>query len=383
MLPLSYASRNLFRDPVRFLQKMLGAALVVLIVLAAGSFNAGMNQTLSASGAPENVIFLGVGSEESVERSEVQVAVEGFAQAGVRGIASRLDRAAVSGEVHYMGLLSQPGGQPKQALLRGVTPNAFEVHREVKIIEGGYPGPGEVLVGRLAHMALNMSAEDLQPGAEVIFEGEPLKVAGIFSAPGTVMESEVWLNRSDLMTLTRRDSLSCVVLRMTTPDDYKFADLFVRQRPDLELVAIRESDYYQQLTSFFGPLRSMTWLTAGLIATGAIFGGLNTLYAAFSSRIRELATLQAIGFPRWVLLVSLVQESLLSALPGTLLASFLAVTLLEGIAVPFSFGVFRLELPLGVLGAGLGAGLLLGLIGALPPAWRCLSMPLPSALRAF
>jgi ABC-type antimicrobial peptide transport system permease subunit len=106
------------------------------------------------------------------------------------------------------------------------------------------------------------------------------------------------------------------------------------------------------------------------------------LYAAFASRIRELATLQAVGFSRPAILFSLVQESLVSTLLGTLLASFLALGVLEGVMIPFAMGTFRLTLSAAVLALGLGAALLLGTLGALPPAWRCLMAPIPLALRS-
>ena len=106
------------------------------------------------------------------------------------------------------------------------------------------------------------------------------------------------------------------------------------------------------------------------------------LYAAFASRIRELGTLQAVGFTRSAILISLIQESLLATLLGTLIASYVAIGFLEGIPVNFSIGAFRLGLPLEVLGIGLLTGLLLGTLGALPPAWRCLGAPLPTALRS-
>jgi len=382
MLPFSYATRNLLRDPMRLVQKTGGACLVVFLVFAAGSFNMGMKRVLEATGSPRNVILMGAGSEESVERSEVAIQAETLATAGIGGITSRLGVPAVSGEVHYMGLVIIPGQGEKQALTRGVTPSALEVHREIRILEGDYPQPGEVLVGRLAHHSLGLSRDTLSPGSEVELEGQTFTVSGIFEAPGTVMESEIWFDRTDLMTAIQRDSLSCVVLRLESEDGFKEADLFCKQRLDLELTAMRESDYYAKLASFYGPLRGMTWLTAGLVGAGAIFGGLNMLYAAFASRIRELATLQAVGFSRRAILLSLVQESLLSTLLGTLLAAFLAVMFLEGVTVPFSIGTFRLLLPLPVLGLGLLVGILLGSLGSLPPALRCLGAPLPVALRS-
>ncbi|ADE53072.1 ABC transporter permease [Coraliomargarita akajimensis] len=381
-LPFAYATRNLLRDIPRLLQKIGGSAIVVFLVLAAGAFNEGMKSVLRASGSAHNVILLSAGSEESVERGEIDVQVETLAAAGIRGIESRMGQPAVSGEIHFMGELATATGGERQSLLRGITPSAFEVHREVRILEGDFPASGEVLAGRLVHHTLGVSADAIKPGAEISFEGQRFRISGIFEAPGTVMESEVWFDRNDLMTLTQRDSLSCVIIRMESSDRFPAADLFAKQRLDLELSAIPEVEYYERLSGFFAPIRAMTWLTAGLIAAGAIFGGFNLLYAAFASRIRELATLQAIGFRRVAVFISLVQESLLATLSGTLLAAFLAVFFLEGRAVHFSIGTFSLELSSPVILAGLLMGLLLGLLGAVPPAIRCLAAPLPSTLRS-
>jgi len=382
LLPFSYATRNLLRDVPRFLQKIGGAGIVVFLVFAAGAFNRGMDSVLSASGSPRNVILLGSGSEESVERSEIAVQVESLAAAGVPGVERRLGVPAVSGEVHFMGKIGTGEGRTAQALLRGITPAAFEVHREVRLIEGGFPGSGEVIVGRLAHHLLGVDPERLAVGEEVVFEDRAFPIAGIFQAPGTVMESEVWFDRSDLMALIQRDALSCAVLRLEDPEAFAAADRFAKQRLDLELTAIRESAYYEKLSGFFAPIRGMTWLTAGLIAAGAVFGGFNMLYAAFASRIRELATLQAIGYTRGAIFVSLVQESLLATLTGTVCAAGAAVLLLEGRTVHFSMGTFHLELTGPVVIAGLATGILLGVLGAIPPAIRCLGSPLPSALRS-
>ncbi|MEM1441724.1 MAG: FtsX-like permease family protein [Verrucomicrobiota bacterium] len=382
MLPFSYAVRNLFRDPVKFLQKVGGGALVVFLIFSAAAFNRGMEEILKASGSENNVILLGAGSEESVERSEIPVQAVEQAVAGIRGIEKRLGVPAASGEVHYMGNLFVAEDTKVQGLIRGILPEAFEVHREVRLIEGRYPGPGEILMGRVATHTLGIPESLVEVGRKVEFEGQDFTISGRFEAPGTVMESEVWMDRNDLMTLIQRDTLSCVVIRQESPDFFAAADLFTKQRLDLELVATRESDYYKKLSQFYGPIRVMTWVTAGLVAAGAVFGGLNLLYASFSARIREMATLQAVGYSRLAILWSLIQESLLATLLGTLIAAFLAVGILQGVKVPFSVGTFELALTAPVILLGLGTGILLGLTGALPPAWRCLSAPLPVALRS-
>jgi putative ABC transport system permease protein len=125
----------------------------------------------------------------------------------------------------------------------------------------------------------------------------------------------------------------------------------------------------------------MTWLTAALIAAGALFGGLNTIYAAFASRIREIGTLQAIGFSPLAVLWSFLQESTLAAMSGAAVAGFLASTLSGRFTLYFSTGAFTPELAPETAWLGLLTGAALGVIGAIPPALRCLVPPLPAALR--
>jgi putative ABC transport system permease protein len=382
MLPLTYALRNLFRDKPRLLQTVGGSALVVLLVIAATALNGGMSQVLSASGSEKNVILLGAGSEESIQRSEVSALLGGISEAGVRGVSKTLGRPAASVEIHYMTYLLDKDGRRGQGLFRGVTPRALLVHPEVRLLEGTFPRSGEVMVGRLAWRKLGVPESSLKPGASVTIDGSAMTVSGTFAAPGTVMESEVWAALGDLHMLAQRETVSCVVLRMDDPADFSEAELFAQQRLDLELAALRESDYYAALSSFFKPLRVMTWITAGLIAAGAVFGGFNTLYAAFASRIRELATLQAIGYGRGAIFLSLVQESLIACLAGTLLASVAAIFLLDGRTIPFSIGAFTVTVSPQVALAGLATGILLGILGAIPPAIRCLRPPLPKALRS-
>ena len=386
LLPWEYGVRNLGRSPLRLGLSVGGAALVVLLVLAAGAFVRGMEKSLRVSGGSDNVILLGAGSEESFERSEIGPAVGSLVQAAVPGIKARAGVAYVSPEVHLMTELQEaPGGRPLPVLLRGVTPEALLVHTQVRVVEGRLPQPGEaeMMVGRLAGTRMDLSADRLAVGQTLWFDKRAWTIVGEFEAPGTVMESEVWCPLSQLQIAARRDNLSCVVLTLD-PARGEFADvdLFCKTRLDLELVAMRERDYYAGLLAFFRPIRAMVWVTALLVATGGIMGGLNTMYAAFAARVRELGSLQAIGYSRTAIVVSLVQESLLAAAAGALLAAVAGVMLLDGLSVRFSMGAFGLVVDPPVVGMGLLAGVLLGVIGALPPAWRCLRMPITEALKA-
>ena len=386
LLPWDYGVRNLARSPVRLALSLAGAALVVLLVLAAGAFVRGMDQSLRESGNPSNVILLGAGSEESFERSEIAPAVTGLVQAAVPGIKSRLGVAYVSPEVHMQSVIREARDAEKtmQILIRGVTPAAFLVHPQARVVEGRVPEPGrdEIIAGAQAATNLGLAHQRLSVGQTLFFDERVWTVVGRFEAPGTVMEAEIWTPLSDLQIAARRDNLSCVVLTLDQTGEFDDVDAFARQRLDLELVALRETEYYANLRAFYRPIQAMVWVTAILIASGGLLGGLNTMYAAFASRVRELGSLQAIGYPRHAIVLSLVQESVLASVAGALVGAAIGVFFLDGVAVRFSMGVFGLVVDSIVLATALGAGVVLGLVGGLPPAWRCLKLPIAEALKS-
>jgi putative ABC transport system permease protein len=122
MLPFAYAVRNLFRSKTRLLQTIGGSAVVVLLVMAAVAINHGMKRVLSASGSARNVILLGAGSEESIQRSEVPERAAGIAEAGVPGISESLGVRAVSSEIHYMNYPQPPGRPPQPGRCSAASP---------------------------------------------------------------------------------------------------------------------------------------------------------------------------------------------------------------------------------------------------------------------
>lgn len=403
LLPFAYAVRNLGRSPSRLLLSVAGAAMVVLLILVAGGFVRGMSRALRATGGAHNVILMGAGSEESVERSEIEAGVPGVLAASVAGVRTRAGVAYVSPEVHVMLPIGVGGAADvrdnpaaakanlRQVMLRGITPAASLVHESVSLTEGRWPASGadEVMVGRMAGTVLGVAEIDVQIGKALIIDGRPWAIVGRFSAPGTVVEAEVWLPLADLMTATKRETISCVVLTLdpyneATGEGADFSDVaaFTKTRPDLELVPMTEREYYGKLANFFGPIKIVAWVTAGLIAVGGLFGGLNTMYAAFASRIRELGTLQSIGYRRLAIVWSMIQESTLATAAGGLIACAIGVFVLDGLAVRFSMGAFGLMVDETVIGFGLLTGLALGVVGALPPAIRCLKPTIPVALKA-
>lgn len=373
-----------------------GAAMVVLLILIAGGFVQGMSQVLRATGGENNVILLGAGSEDSIERSEIEAAVPGVLAATITGIRTRAGVAFISPEVHVM-LPVKLGTDPaathatRQVIFRGVTTAAALVHDNMTLSAGRWPraGSDEIMTGRMIPTVLGVFETEVAIGQQIIIDRRPWTIVGQFSAPGTVVEAEIWMPLTDLKAATKRETISCVVLTLDpfneeTGEGAEYADIeaFTKMRPDLELSSVSELDYYSALAAFFGPIRIVAWVTAGLIAIGGLFGGLNTMYAAFASRIRELGTLQSLGFRRLAIAWSMIQESTLATAAGGLLACVIGVLLLDGVAVRFSMGAFGLVIDEGVVTLGLLCGLFLGVVGALPPAIRCLRPAIPVALKA-
>ena len=386
-LPFEYALRNLGRSRLRLAASLLGSTLVVLLVLASGGFVRGMQRTLvQAPSLHENVILLGAGSEEAIERSQIDAAAAGIAAASIAGLKERGGIAYVSPEIHMALPVRTEAGDPvlRNAVMRGVRPVALLVHGELEITAGRPPRPGaeELMVGELAATRLGLPVERLAIGRTLHFDNRDWTVVGRFSAPNTVMDAEIWLPLTDLQVATRRESsLSAVIVSL---GDARFADvdLFAKSRLDLELSAVREREYYASIAAFYRPIRVMVIVTAVLIASGGILGGLNTMYAAFAARVREVGMLQSLGYTRLAVALSLTEESVFVAAAGAILGTGLGLLLLDGLAVRFSMGAFALQLDAPVVLAGLAGGLLVGLLGAVPPAIRCLRLPITEALKS-
>jgi len=387
-LPFEYALRNAFRGPTRLVASLVGAILVVLLALAAGGFVRGMQQAfVGAEPRHVKVLLLGAGSEEALERSQIDASVAGIAAASIPGIAQVAGTMLVSPEINAALPVRLDADDPRdrQAVFRGVTATAPLVHSEIEIVEGRMPRPGadEIIVGELAAVRLGTDDERLAVGRTIRFDDRDWTVTGRFRAPGTVMAAEIWIPLGDLQIAIRRDgTISAAVLALADDADFGRVDLFAKSRLDLEIAALRESDYHAGLARFQRPIRVLAVITALLVGVGAVLGGLNTMYAAFASRVREIGMLQALGYTRPAIVTSLVEESLLIAGIGTVIGVVVGRWWLEGLGVRFSMGAFTLVLDGPVTGIAIAAGLGLGLVGAIPAAFRCLRLPVPEALRA-
>ena len=380
MIPLIYAVRNLFRRLDQTVQLIIGSVIVILLIMSASAINDAMENTLLNTGNPNNIIILGAGSEESVERSEVKAGVDEIIASSILGIRQIVGKPAVSPEVHFNGLITVKNSSSNQALIRGVKYQALWVHEKARIIEGNYPNTGEAMVGRLAYLKLGCKSTDLKVGNYIEFNKEKVKISGIFDAHGTVLEAEIWMPLHDLMTYTKRDTVSCIVVKTQGLDATEEIDLLSKKRLDLEIVSMPETQYYNRVSEFYTPIRWMSWVCATLISTGAMLGGLNSINAAFTERKQEFGTLQAIGFKRIIILFSILQETVMISTLALIISAFI-ISLLAGISIPYSIGVFELNYSNAQFKIGISATLLIALIGTIIPAAKLLLPRVANTLR--
>jgi putative ABC transport system permease protein len=268
-------------------------------------------------------------------------------------------------------------------LVRGVTMRAPLVHRDVRLVSGRWPQKNEVLVGNLAETKLGGHARLLAIGDTIEFEGANWTICGYFQANGSLYEAELWCRLEDFQMATKRQDLSLVALKLAHRSGLAELQLFCKERVDLELTTISESDYFAELQKFFQPLRTVAWVVVWLVSAAGVFTGLNMMYGAVAGRGREIATLQAVGYRRRAIVISVLQEGLLMAAAASLLAGVLALVFVDGWAVRFTMSAFRLRIDGVAILIGSLIGMLVGVLGAIPPSLRALQMDVAAGLKAI
>ena len=170
---------------------------------------------------------------------------------------------------------------------------------------------------------------------------------------------------------------------MQSADALSDVDLFCRERIDLELKAVPEVAYYADLQKHYRPVRMLGWVVVCLVAGSGVFAGLNTMYGAVVGRVRELATLQAIGFRRRAILLTLIQEATLLSCCGALVACVVALMFINGTAVRFTMGAFMLRIDSVAVLIACATAIGLGIVGAIPPATKAMRLPVVEAIKAI
>jgi putative ABC transport system permease protein len=381
-LPFDYAVTSLLRKPLRSVLATFACALATLLVLGALAFAEALDRSFTKLGRDDVAIVLSVEAENDTLRSEIPLATTTELAANVRGIRTIADRPLVSGEV-TMGLDVRVGADrtPRPSLLRGVTDTAFLLHPAVSVTSGRAPTGFEAIVGRLAERRLGLDDGAITIGSAIDLDGHLFTVSGRFEAPGSALEAEIWMPLAPLLTATRRDSLSCVFVQLESAADFAQVQLFCKKRLDLELEALRSSEFFAALATYFRPIRELALAMASLIAFAAFLTASSTLAAVVRERRTEFAALRAIGFEPLAITLALLLESAVIGAAGGLLGALVGRLVLADATVAVAMGAISLDLSSRTIAAGFLFAALSSQIAVLPALVPTLRRPIALELR--
>ncbi len=366
---------------------VIGIAGVVAVMVALLAMAVGFKATLASTGKADRAIVLRSGSLDELSSVVLREQAEILAQApGVAKDASA--RPLALGELFVLTNVTRPGEQaPSNLVVRGTTPEVLALRSEAKVLAGRMfqPGLREVVVGVGAQR--EFSGLDIGQFLEVREGGWP--IVGVFETGGDVHESEVWVDREALATAMRRAAWNSVTLQLESAGAYGAFKDAITADPRLNLQVQREPEYYASRSVALGQLiTGLGYTVAVIMGIGALFGALNTMYAAVATRTVEIATLRALGFGSLPVVISILLEALLLALLGALIGSALAYVFFNGYSVStlnfqtFSQVAFAFRVTPELLIQGTLLACLIGLFGGLMPALRAARMPIADALRA-
>jgi putative ABC transport system permease protein len=368
------------------LASVIGIAGVVAVLVSVLSMATGFRKTMSGSIPPDAVIVLRSGADSEM--------VSGLTRPDTRlisdapGLSRGSNGPLASSELFVIiDLPKRSTGTDVNVPMRGVERAAFQVRDKLKIVEGRAFewGKNEVIVGTAAASQF----AGMKVGGTIKVGREQWPIVGIFSANGAAAESEVWTDATMLQgAFNRGDSFQAVYGKLETPGAFtRFKDALTTN-PQLSVKVEKQAEFNEsQSTMMTKMINTLGVLIAGLMAVGAIFGALNTMYSAVSARTREIATLRALGFGRGSVVISVMLESLALAVIGGLLGGALAYLFFNGYRTStmnfqsFSQVAFAFDVTPALLVKGIAWAAAIGLIGGLFPALRAARLPIASALR--
>jgi putative ABC transport system permease protein len=386
-LPIRYNLRNLVVRRAMTLMTAGGIALVVAVLVLTLALAHGFRATLVATGRADHAIILrgGATSEmmSGIPRGAARVieADPGVAR-GADGEPLALAELVV---LANLARRADPAAS-SNVTVRGVDPRVFALRSEIRLAEGRMfrPGLDEVLVGG----KLGARFAGCGVGEMLRLGGRDWRVVGRFDAGGSGFDSEIWGDREAFLPVFDRRGFSSVTLSLADPSRFAQLEARLEADPRLQVEVQRERDYYRaQSAQLADVIRALGLFLVVIMAAGAIFGALNTMYAAVGSRTREIATLLALGFTPRAVLASFLIESVLLCLGGGILGCLIALPI-HGVSTgttnwsSFSEVAFEFRISPGILTTGLLASVVLGLLGGYLPARAAARRTVSEALRA-
>ncbi|MDX2185812.1 MAG: ABC transporter permease [Opitutaceae bacterium] len=365
---------------------VVGIAGVVLVLVGVLSIANGFRQAMVSSGSPDTVIVLRAGSDSELTSGLGREETRFIADAP--GLARDADGPLASAELFVIiNLPKRSTGTDANIPLRGVGKTAFSVRGNVKLVAGRTfePGRNEVIVGAAA----TSQFAGLDLNAKLKIGQNEWTVVGIFTADGQLAESEIWADAPVLQAAYKRgDTYQSVNARLTSESSFQEFKDALSLNPQLNVKVTRQSDFFaEQSEAVTAFITNIGVMIAGLMALGAFFGALNTMYSAVASRTREIATLRALGFGRVPIILSVLLESLCLALLGGVVGGSLAWLAFDGQQSStinwqnFSQVAFSFAVTPELLSRAITWSAFIGLVGGFLPAVRAARTQIATALR--
>jgi putative ABC transport system permease protein len=367
---------------------VVGIAGVVGVLVALLSMAEGYGETLRKTGGLDTAIVMrGASASEVMSVMDRDSVTQVTQSAGIARDAK--GEPLASPELVVAANLPLKGGKADDegsVQLRGVGAQAWAVRPQVRIVAGERFGNGlrELIVGRGAAKQF----AGLVPGHEVRLGNQTWKVAGVF-ASGDALESEIWADAAVVADTYRRgSSRASVTVRLADPKDFAAFKTALETNPQLKVDVSTTLDYFsKQSEGMTKVIRVVGIVVGSIMGIGAMFGALNTMFAAVAARAREIATLRAIGFDGLPVVVAVMLETMLLALLGGVIGGVAAWAIFNGYQASTLAGGavgklnFELRVTPELLWTGLKWALAIGFVGGLFPAVRAARMPVTAALR--
>ncbi len=378
--------RNLPRRLGTSVVAVVGVAAVVLVFAAVLSMAKGFEKTMVAAGSDDTAIIMRKGSTSELNSglSNDQVLII----ANAPGVFKDGNVPVMSAELYVVvDVKKKSNDGDANVPFRGIQPGAFAVRKDVTIADGRMfeEGKNEIIVG----LAAQREFAGLATGSTIHFGQTEWSVVGSFDAGGSVSESELWTDVRVLQNSYRRgNSFQSVRVKLQSKESITELEAALETDPRIDPDVMTEKEYYSsQAAPLSQFIKVIGYPLTVLMAIGAIFGALNSMYSSVSVRGKEIATLRALGFGPIAILFSTIIESTLLALTGGLIGGGLAFLVFNGFQVStlnsasFSQVVFDFAVTGDLLVDGLSVALIIGVVGGLFPAVRAARLPVAQALR--
>jgi putative ABC transport system permease protein len=359
---------------------VVGMACVVAVTVSILSLSTGFMRTMSSTGRADRALVLSRNAQyegaSTITRDNVPVIADA---PGIRKAAD--GKPIVSADSFAsVAVTKKSNGLDFFVDIRGIGPAGLALRPEIKLINGRLfrPATHELIVGKSAQTAF----DGLEVGSKVQLPDGDWTVTGTFESGGSAFESGMLADAETILSGLRANAFKSMTALLTDPGAFNRFKTSLTTNPTLAVDVLRETDYLavqsRDLNRF---LTVVAYLVGGVMGLGALFGALNTLYSAVSTRSTEIATLRVFGFGAGAILISVLAEALLLSLLGGAIGASLAWLAFNGNLHEAGSLVFRLTVTPALAAQSIGFACAVGLLGGLLPALRAARVPVAVALR--